>query len=88
MFWTKTSYRKIGQIENSGLRIVYNELHMPLEGLLNHDQGISDNRKHINTLLTEICKTFEGENPYLMKSISMKKNVIYNLRISTLLALP
>ena len=88
MFWTKTSYRKIGQIGKRDLRIVYKELHMSLEELLNHDQSISDNRKYINTLLTEICKTFEGENPYLMKSISTKKDVMYNLKTSTLLALP
>ena len=61
---------------------------MSLEGLLIHDQGISVHRKHINTLLTEIYKTFSGENPYFMKSIFTKKDVIYNLRTSNLLTLP
>ena len=86
MFWSKTNYRKIGQIQKKGLLIVYVEL-VPGR-TTNHDQGISVNRKHINTLLTEICKTFEGENPYLMKNTFTKKDVMYNLRTSTLLVLP
>ena len=46
---------------------------MFLEELLIHDQGVSVHRKYINTLLTEIYKTFSGENPYFMKSIFTKK---------------
>ena len=88
MFCSKTSYKEIEQIQKRGLRIVYNEPHMSLEELLIRDQGISVHRKHINTLLTEIYKTFSGENPYFMKSISTKKDVIYNLRTSNLLTLP
>ena len=61
---------------------------MSLEELIIHDQGISVHRKHINTLLTEIYKTFSGENPYFMKSIFTKKDVIHNLRTSNLLTLP
>ena len=61
---------------------------MSLEELLIRDQGISVHRKHINTLLTEVYKTFSGENPYFMKSIFTKKDVIYNLRTSNLLTLP
>ena len=60
---------------------------MHLEVQLIHDQGISVHRKHINTLLTEIYKTFSGENLYFMKSIFTKKDVIYNLRTSNLLIL-
>ena len=55
--------------------------------LLIRDQGISVHRKHNNTLLTEIYKTFSGENPYFMKINSTKENGIYNLRTSNLLAL-
>ena len=61
---------------------------MSLEELLNHDQGISVHRKHINTLFTKIYKTFSGENPYFMKNIFTKKDVIYYLRTSNLLTLP
>ena len=61
---------------------------MSLEELLIHGQGINVHCKHINTLLTEIYKTFSGENPYFMKSISTKKDLIYNLRTSNLLTLP
>ena len=39
---------------------------MSLEELLIHDQDISVHRKHIDTLLTEIYKTFSGENPYFI----------------------
>ena len=85
---SKTSYKKIEQIQKRGLQIVYNESQMSLEELLIHDQGISVHRRHINTLLTEIYKTFSGENPYFMKSIFTKKDVIYNLRTSNLLTLP
>ena len=60
---------------------------MSLEELPIHDKGISVHLKHINTLLTEIFKTFSGENPYFMKSIFKKKDVIYNLRTSNLLTL-
>ena len=61
---------------------------MSLEELLIHGQGISVHRKHINTLLTKIYKTFSGENPYLIKSIFTRKDVIYYLRTSNLLTLP
>ena len=61
---------------------------MSLEELLIRDQGISVHRKHINTLLTEVYKTFSGENPYFLKSVFTKKDVIYNLRTSNLLTLP
>ena len=66
----------------------YNEPHMSLEELLIHDKGISLHRKHINILLTEIYKTFSGENPCFMKSVFMKNDVIYNFRTSNLLILP
>ena len=46
---------------------------MSLEELLSLDQGISVHRKHVNTLLTEIYKTFSGGNLYFMKSIFTKK---------------
>ena len=61
---------------------------MSLEELLIHDRGISVHRKDINTLFTEIYKTFSEENPYFMKSIFTKKDVIYYLRTSNLLTLP
>ena len=61
---------------------------MSLEELLIHDQGISVHRKHLNTLFTEIYKTFSGENPYVMKSIFTKKDEICYLRTSNLLTLP
>ena len=88
MFCSKIAYKKIKQIQKRGFRIVYKESHMSLEERLIRDQGISVHRKHINTLLTEIYKTFSGENPYFMKSIFTKKDVIYNLRTSNLLTLP
>ena len=49
---------------------------------------VSVHRKHINTLSTEIYKMFSGENPYSMKSIFTKKDVIHNPRTSNLLTLP
>ena len=64
------------QIQKRGLRIVYNESHMSLVKPLIQDQGISVHRKHINTLWTEIYKTFSGENLYFTKSIFTKKDVI------------
>ena len=61
---------------------------MSLEELLIHDQDITVYRKHKNTLLTEIYKTFSGKNSYFMKRIFTKKDVIYNKRTSNLLTLP
>ena len=61
------------QIQKRGLQIVYDESHISLEELLIDDQGISVHRKHINPILTEIYKTFSGENPYFMTSIFIKK---------------
>ena len=73
MFYSKTSYKKIEQVQKRAFRIANNEPNMSLEELLIHNQGISVHHKHINTLLTEIYKTFSGENPYIMKSIFTKK---------------
>ena len=87
MFCSKTSHKKIEQIQKRGLRIVYNEPHMPLEELIIQDQGISIHHKQINTLLTEICETFSEENPYFMKSIFTEKDVTYNLKTSNPLTL-
>ena len=87
MFCSKTSYKKIEQIQRRALRIVYNEHHMSLKELIIQDQGISVHRKHTNTLLTEIYKIFSGENSYFKGSIFTKKDVIYNLRTSNLLTL-
>ena len=61
MFCSKASYKKAEQIQKRGLRIVYNEPHMSLEELIIRDQAISAHRKQINTLSTEIYKTFSGE---------------------------
>ena len=88
MFYSKTSYKKSEQIQKGGLRIAYSEPRMSLEELLIHDQGISVHRKHINTLFTEIYKTFSGENPYVIKRIFTQKDVICYLRTSNLLTLP
>ena len=61
-------------------------------GATNPDQGISVRCEQIDTLLTDIYKTFSGENLYFMKSISFsrktKKDVLYNLKTSNLLTLP
>ena len=65
----------------------FSKHHMSLDELLIHEQGISVLRKHINTLLSEIYKTFSGENLYFMKSIFTRKDVIYSLRTSNLLTL-
>ena len=55
---------------------------MSLEELLIRDEGVSVHRKQINSLLTEMYKTFSGENSYFMKSIFPEKDVISNLRTS------
>ena len=47
MFCSKTSFKRIEQIQKRGLRVVYNEPRMSLEELLIRDQGISVHRKHI-----------------------------------------
>ena len=47
MFCSKTSFKRIEQIQKRGLRIVCNEPHMTPEELLIRDQGISVHRKHI-----------------------------------------
>ena len=57
---------------------------MSLEELPIRDQGISVHRKHINTLLTEIYKTFSGENPYFMKSIFANRCNIQSKNIKSL----
>ena len=88
IFCSKTSYKEIEQIQKSGLRIAYNEPDMSLEGLLIHDEDIDVHRKHITEHLTEIYKTFSGENPYFTKSIFTKNDVIYNLRTLNLTTLP
>ena len=88
MLCSKISYKKVDQIQKRGLPIVCNEPQMSLEELLIHDQGISVHRKHMNTLLTEIYKVFSEENFYFMKGIFTKKDVMYNLRTSSLLMLP
>ena len=61
---------------------------MFLEELLIRDHGISVHRQQINTLLSEIYKTFSRANPYFMKSIFTKKDVICNIRTQSLLTLP
>ena len=58
MFCSKTSHKKIEEIQKRGLQIVYNEPHMSPEELLIHDQDVIVHSKHINTSLTEIYKTF------------------------------
>ena len=88
MFCSKTSYKKIEQIQKRGLRLVYNESHISLEELLIHDQVISVQSKHINALLIENYKTFSGENTYFTRSIFTKKDATYNLRTSNHLILP
>ena len=55
---------------------------MSLEELLIRDEGVSVHRKQINNLLTEMYKTFSGENSYFMESIFPEKDVISNLRKS------
>ena len=44
-------------------QLVYNEPHMSPGKLVNRGQGIGVDCKHVNTFLTEICKTFSEENP-------------------------
>ena len=56
MFCSKTIYKKIGQIQKRGWRLIYNEPHRSLEELLTYKY--SKNCKHINTVLTETYKTF------------------------------
>ena len=53
MFHNKISYKKTEQMQKKVYEI-YNEPRMSLEKLLTYDQGISDHRKHLKTLLTEI----------------------------------
>ena len=68
-FGVKQVIKKIEQIQKRCLEILYNEPHISLEELLNHYQGISFHRKHIDALLPEICQTFSGEDAYFTKKM-------------------
>ena len=58
------------------------------EELFNLSHEFSNHQRHLHSLATEIFKSTNGLNVYLMKPLFVFKNNKYNLRKGKLLALP
>ena len=82
MFCGRTLQDQIDKIQKRALRILYNEPNLSLNDILEQKQCINIHTKNIITLLTEIYKTFNDENPPFIKEIFTKKVSSYNLRKS------
>ena len=73
MFCGKTLQDQRDKIQKRALRILYNEQNLSLNDILEQKQCINIHTKNIITLITEIYKTFNDENPPFIKEIFTKK---------------
>ena len=65
MFCSKILQKKIDQIQKRALRIVYNELNLNVDKLVELDKSTSIHIKNMITLLTEVYKLQEDKIPFL-----------------------
>ena len=88
MFCSKTLQNKISQTQKRAFCIVYNELKLNLDKLVELDKSTTIHIENIITLLTEVYKTTRGENLIFMNKIFTPKKQYYNLQITNLLTFP
>ena len=79
---------KINRLHKRALRTIYDDFTLDREQLLLKDKTCSIHTKHLRTLMTEIYKTVNIENPQIMWDIFKTKHTPYNLRNKSLVNLP
>ena len=88
MFCGKSANEIINRIQRKALRSIYNDYNSNYETLLNKGNHITIHETNKRSLLTEVFKCLNNENPSILSNIFIKKNIRYNLRTSNLLTLP
>ena len=88
MFCGKSANEFAERVQRKALRAVYNDYSSNYKQLLNKGGHNTIHEMNKISLLVEVFKCLNGENPPILSSIFAYKNLNYNLRRSNLLALP
>jgi len=84
MFCFKKDMEIINRLHKRALRTIYDDFTLDREQLLLKEKTCSIHTKHLRTLMTEIYKTINKENPQIMWDIFKTKHTPYNLRNKSL----
>ena len=81
MFHSRHLNKKINNIHERSLRLVYDDSTSTFEELLKHDGSVTIHVRNLQLLATEIFKVVNGTGPEIMKDIfSLKENPRYDSR--------
>ena len=80
MFCYKKEMSLINRTHKRALRTIYNNFNLELDELLLMDNSCNIHTKHLRTLMVEIYKTLNKDNPELMWKIFETKSINYSLR--------
>ena len=88
MFCGINSNELINRVQRKALRAVYNDYTSDFNQLLDKGNHLTIHQINLRSLLTEVYKCLNNENPSFLSYIFEYKSVRYNLRISNLLIVP
>ena len=79
---------KINRLHERCLRIVYCDKKSSFQELLNNDGSVSIHTKNLQTLATEMFKTYKKLSPPIFEEIFLKREIKYNLRKNSYFNIP
>jgi len=88
MFCGKSTNKFVERVQKKALRAVYNDYSSNYQSLLKRGNHSTIHEMNKESLLVEVFKCLNGENPPILSNIFTYKNINYNLRRSNLLTLP
>ena len=88
MFCGKSANEIAERIQRKALRAIYNDYSSDYQSLLNKGGHFTIHEMNKRSLLVEVFKCLNNENPPILANMFTYKNLNYNLRRSNLLALP
>ena len=84
MFSARAVNHKINRLHERGLRVLLNDKSSTVNDTLSKSNDATIHVKYIEKLMIELCKYLYGLSAPIMKEVSIKRILKYNLRSCTL----
>ena len=80
MFHSRHLNNKINRLHERALRITYNDQSSTYKELLSKDNSVSIHHRNLQTLATEMFKSYKGMSPNILDEVFVHKESTYNFR--------
>ena len=80
MFHSRTLNNKINRLHERALTLVYKDVHLSFQQLIDEDESVTIHHRHLQKLATEMYKLKNNISPIIMKTILPESQNPYLLR--------